>query len=152
MSDKPTCSAMRGKDPCNLEGKYRIDGKLYCRTCNPHHCVGTLWSGAAFHASTCFANGKVKRDGKWYCGHRDPVAVKTKQVARDAKWKKESDARHAGWAKQEAHQKENARKLAHYPKLLEATKLLLKLVDDPHFSREGAFVEIAFVEGIVEQA
>jgi hypothetical protein len=43
----------------------------------------------AFHPHQCSRKGSIKRDGKFYCKTHDPVAIKQKRAAQDAKWKKE---------------------------------------------------------------
>lgn len=43
----------------------------------------------SFHQ--CPRPGSVERDGKFFCKQHDPVAVRSKRAARDARWKSEWD-------------------------------------------------------------
>lgn len=49
-----------------------------------HKCCAQRWSG--FHTVTCGKPGKIEREGNFYCGRHDPVRVRERQDARDAKF------------------------------------------------------------------
>ena len=59
-------------------------------------CCQTIF-GERVQSWQCTRAGKVGRDGKWYCKQHDPVAVKAKQEAWQAKWDAERKAQNAIW-------------------------------------------------------
>ena len=51
-------------------------------------CAGKIWNG--WNNVNCHRRGKVKRDGEWFCGIHDPVKVKERRAAKDAKFSAKS--------------------------------------------------------------
>jgi hypothetical protein len=64
-------------------------------------CHKRIFSGG-YIGHPCPNQGKVERDGHWYCKKHDPVEVKKRDDARNAKWKAEWDAKRAARDHQQA--------------------------------------------------
>lgn len=88
-----------------------------------HLCSATVQQG--FHSYGCSNLAKIERGGRWYCGTHDPVAVKAKRDARNARFMRELDARVAEREQAAASQAELERRAACFDDLLAALTGLL---------------------------
>lgn len=74
-------------------------------------CCATKWPNGSYRGVKCHNPAKVERDGKHYCGVHDPVAIKEKQQAKNAKFDaayEERRKREKAIAAAEAEQKRRA--------------------------------------------
>ena len=83
----------------------------------------------SFHQ--CPRPGSVERDGKFYCKQHDPVAVRSKRDARDAKW--ESD-----WNAACAKNARTAAALRSFEPMRDALEEARRFVDTEHQGRQFA--------------
>ena len=59
----------------------------------------------SFHPPTCSRDGVVERDGIWFCKLHDPVAIKQKDEAKEAKWDAKWKAKQTQWNRESAEHK-----------------------------------------------
>lgn len=74
-----------------------------------NHCCGQVRSSDGWHTYRCSREGVIEREGKFYCRQHDPVAVKARHDARDAKWEAEWAAQTAARAAAKAAAERQAR-------------------------------------------
>jgi uncharacterized Zn finger protein (UPF0148 family) len=96
-----------------------------------HQCSKQIYSGITLNGRRCEINAKVERDGKWYCGIHDPVAVKAKRDAQEAKWRAECAAEKQQQQADEAAAAEKKRRADLFPWLLAVLELIVE-TDDRH--------------------
>jgi uncharacterized Zn finger protein (UPF0148 family) len=89
-------------------------------------CCKILFNGFGCRGNLCGNKAKFERDGKHYCGIHDPVTIKEKDDAKNAKWLAERDAIDASRNAARDAQKELERRAACFDNLLEALKELCK--------------------------
>jgi uncharacterized Zn finger protein (UPF0148 family) len=63
-------------------------------------CSEPVWDG--WHSRHCTRPGVIERDGKLYCKQHDPEAVKARQEAANAKYRKKSEESENNHRRQQA--------------------------------------------------
>lgn len=85
-------------------------------------CSGSTWGGR-MGLLPCVSKAKVERNGKHYCGMHDPVRVKERQDARDAKRNQENAARDQHWKREDERRAEMKRRYDCHDALVSALRL-----------------------------